>query len=239
MRGLIKAISFDLWFTLIREDPVDTMQYTLMRVNALHEFVSKYKAISTEEVMKVYEIFESVRGFIDHRSLSNMVALALGLRLSPEALVELGRIYDESTKEFRPKVNEEVYEVLPRIKAAGLKIGVTSNTSFSEEGVRAMLENAGLLKYIDAIVSSSSTGFNKPHPKIYSHLVSRLALEPGEVLHVGDSCVNDALGALNAGLKAALYVGLRRDRDLSVCLKLGIPLLSRLSELLEEMFNSS
>lgn len=230
---MVKAVSFDLWFTLIYEDVVDERLYNLMRVKALHEFLSRYVSVSVEEVAEVFDGFRPLRGFVDHRSLVNMVALALGIRLDREDLKALQEVYDRSTKEFRPKVNGEVYEVLPRVRESGLKVAVVSNTSFSEEGVRAMLENVGVSEYVDVIVSSSSVGFNKPHPGIYTHMLGRLGLEPEEVLHVGDSCVNDVLGALNAGLKAALYVGLRRGEDLSVCFKLGVPVLSRLRDLIE------
>lgn len=230
---MVKAVSFDLWFTLIYEDVADERLYNLMRVKALHEFLSKHASVSFEEVAEVFEVFRPLRGFVDHYSLVNMVALALGIRLNQEGLKVLREVYDRSTKDFRPKVNEEIYEVLPKVREFGLKVAVVSNTSFSEEGVLAMLENVGVLKYVDVVVSSSSVGFNKPHPGIYTHMLGRLGLEPEEVLHVGDSCVNDVLGALNAGLKAALYVGLRRGRDLSMCFKLGIPVLSRLSDLIE------
>ncbi|MEM2004542.1 MAG: HAD family hydrolase [Zestosphaera sp.] len=230
---MVKAVSFDLWFTLIYEDVADERLYNLRRVNALHRVLSRYADVSVEDVAGVFEVFGSVRGFVDHRSLVNMIALALGIHLDQEGLDLLQGVYDESTKDFRPRVNDEIYEVLPRVRASGLKVAVISNTSFSEGGMRAILDNVGVSKYVDVVVSSSSVGFNKPHPGIYTRMLSELGLRPEEVLHVGDSCINDVLGALNAGLKAALYVGLRRGKDSNVCLKLGVPVLSRLSDLIE------
>jgi 2-haloalkanoic acid dehalogenase type II len=43
----------------------------------------------------------------------------------------------------------------------------------------------------------------KPDPRVFRHAVERLGLLPHEVLHVGDSDVDDVLGAKAAGLRVA------------------------------------
>ncbi len=230
----MRAVSFDLWFTLIYEEEADERTYTFMRVKALHKGLSRFREISLEDVMDVYKSLKFAREYLSAKSLVNLVALALGIKLSRGELEKLSRDYVRSTKDFTPKVNIEVYEVIPKIRELGLKTAIVSNTSFSEEGVRAMLENLRLANYFDVIVSSSSLGYNKPVPRIYKHLVRELSLRPREILHVGDSCINDVLGPMSVGLRAALYVGLRKDRDADLCSRLDVPVLRSLSELLEK-----
>ena len=43
----------------------------------------------------------------------------------------------------------------------------------------------------------------KPHRLVFEHALSRLGLAPHEVLHVGDSDVDDVKGAKEAGLSVA------------------------------------
>jgi putative hydrolase of the HAD superfamily len=228
----MRAVSFDLWFTLIYEDEEDVRKYTLMRVRAIHEALSEFGNVTLEDVLSVYESLKFAREFLSAESLIKLVSLALGIKLSRGKLRELTNIYVESTRNFVPKVNDEVYEVLPKIKELGLKTAVVSNTSFSERGVIAMLKNVGIADYFDVVVSSSSLGLNKPNPRIYGYLVRKLGLRPQEILHVGDSCVNDVLSPLSVGLRAALYVGLRKSKDVTLCSKLDVPVLNNLRELL-------
>ena len=231
---MIRAISFDLWFTLIYEEESDEREYTLMRVKSLHESLSKFKEVSFEDVMNIYESLRFAREYLNAESLVNLVALALGIKLSRKELKDLTISYVRSTRNFIPKINKEVYDVIPKIRELGLKTAIVSNTSFTKEGIVAMLENLELTDYFDVIVSSSSLGYNKPNPKIYRYLVRELGLRPQEILHVGDSCINDVLGSLSIGLRTALYVGLREGKDVALCSKINVPVIRSLSELLEK-----
>lgn len=234
MSSIVRAVSFDLWFTLIYEEETDEKTYTLMRVRTLHRGLSRFKKVSLEDVMAVYESLKFAREYLSTESLVNLVALALGIKLSRGDLKKLSANYVRSTEDFIPKVNKEVYEVIPKIKELGLKTAIVSNTSFPKEGVKAMLRNLGLANYFDVIVSSSSLGYNKPNPKIYVYLVRKLGIKPQEILHVGDSCINDVLGPVSAGLRAALYVGLREGKNVTLCSGLDVPVLRSLNELLEK-----
>lgn len=55
----------------------------------------------------------------------------------------------------------------------------------------------------DALISSQDAGTYKPSPRVFRHAVARLALPPGEVLHVA-AAASEIWGARAAGLQAAL-----------------------------------
>ncbi len=93
---------------------------------------------------------------------------------------------------------------LSRLKAAGLKICVVSNSCFPGNVHRAELARFDLFKYIDAFVFSSGVGVRKPHRDIYLKALRRLALEPDEVLFVGDRQHEDVLGPQMNGISAVL-----------------------------------
>lgn len=117
---------------------------------------------------------------------------------------------------------------LARAKAAGLVVGVISNSNGSVEGT---LEATGLAARIDFVLDSSRVGVEKPDPRIFRLGVERAGVTPGEAVYVGDLYSVDVLGARAAGLPGILidprgYWGprdcpLARDADHAVRLLLG------------------
>ena len=64
--------------------------------------------------------------------------------------------------------------------------------------------NAAVIdRYFETIIVSCEVGFAKPSPVIFEHASKRLAIAPGQILHVGDSLAEDIAGARAAGYQAA------------------------------------
>ncbi len=83
----------------------------------------------------------------------------------------------------------------------GLVLGMASNYDARLRSVAAGLPELRPLRHI---VISSEVGWRKPAPEFFAALCARAALEPGEILFVGDDPVNDYDGATAAGLRAVL-----------------------------------
>jgi HAD superfamily hydrolase (TIGR01509 family) len=117
---------------------------------------------------------------------------------------------------------------LARAKAAGLVVGVISNSNGT---VGRTLETAGLASRIDFVLDSSVVGVEKPDPRIFRLGLERAAVAADEAVYVGDLYSVDVLGARAAGLAGVLidprgYWGprdcpLARDADHAVRLLLG------------------
>jgi putative hydrolase of the HAD superfamily len=99
--------------------------------------------------------------------------------------------------EFR--VIPGVVEALAALRARGLALAVVSNWDVS---LHARLEQLGLRRYFDAVVSSAEAGAGKPDPRIFEAALAQLGVQPERALHVGDSG-EDAAGAKAAGLAFA------------------------------------
>ena len=56
---------------------------------------------------------------------------------------------------------------------------------------------------VELILISEAIGAYKPHPLVFRTALERLGLPPDEVLHVGDSEMDDVAGAKAAGLRVA------------------------------------
>jgi putative hydrolase of the HAD superfamily len=98
-------------------------------------------------------------------------------------------------------VAEPTRSALARLKAAGLALGVVSN---SEGRVEEALEAAGLRQYFDVVVDSALVGIEKPDPRIFQAALQALGVSPDETLYVGDLYEVDVIGARAAGIEAVL-----------------------------------
>jgi putative hydrolase of the HAD superfamily len=118
----------------------------------------------------------------------------------------------ELTGGWQRHENFELYEdtipVLEELRAAGLKLGLVSN---SARDVRAFAEHHAL--EIDAGISSFHHGRTKPHESIFRAVLELLEVEPSEAAMVGDTVEDDVEGALALGMRAVLVdrLGLRPD----------------------------
>lgn len=90
---------------------------------------------------------------------------------------------------------------LARVRGAGLRAGVVSN---SDGAVGAILAGLGLAGAVDVVVDSGLVGVEKPDPRIFRLAAARVGVDPGEAAYVGDLYSVDVLGARAAGLGAVL-----------------------------------
>ena len=94
-------------------------------------------------------------------------------------------------------------EALDRLRAAGLRLGVVSN---SDGRVEEALRAAGISDHFDVILDSALVGVEKPDPAIFRAALSALGVAPEEALYVGDLFDVDVVGARAAGMEAVLLV---------------------------------
>jgi HAD superfamily hydrolase (TIGR01509 family) len=92
---------------------------------------------------------------------------------------------------------------LRRLRAAGLRLGVVSN---SDGRVEEALEAAGLRRYLDVVVDSTLAGVEKPDPAIFRTALDALGVAPSQALYVGDLYDVDVIGANAAGIPAVLLL---------------------------------
>lgn len=119
---------------------------------------------------------------------------------------------------FRPytTVLPGARESLLHLSNAGYKLAVVSNSLGTN--TRIDLEITGLINFFDQIVISSEVGWRKPHPEIFRRVLELLAVQPSEVVFVGDNLIEDIKGALDAGMQA---VAVRSARGKSLSLSEG------------------
>jgi HAD superfamily hydrolase (TIGR01662 family) len=140
-------------------------------------------------------------------TFTERIVLAMGGRqpASYDCAVEITRGW-ENHDNF--ELYDDVAPVLDELRAAGLKIGLVSN---SARDVHAFARHHGL--EIDAGISSFHHGRTKPHASIFRAVLDLLEVAPAEAAMVGDTIDADVEGAVALGMRAVLVDRLGRHPE--------------------------
>jgi putative hydrolase of the HAD superfamily len=108
-------------------------------------------------------------------------------------------------------VPDESLYVLGELRRRDLRIGLVSNAHFLPEMMREDIDRFGVAAFVDNAVFSSEAGVRKPHPDIFTRVLTALAVSPPAALFVGDRLADDIAGAQRVGMKTALTTEYRQE----------------------------
>jgi putative hydrolase of the HAD superfamily len=203
----IRAVLFDAGFTLTFHDGARLAAYAAQAgVTADAAALEGAERALREEYRETEGVVMRTHhdgGFSWHERLYRRL---LHLAGTPGEPVALDRAATVMLREHRAsnawrRVGEGVREALERLRDAGFKLAVVSN---SEGTIEQMLIEIGLRPLLDAVVDSTVVGFTKPDPRIFAVALERLGVQAADALMVGDSPSADVDGALGAGVRAVL-----------------------------------
>jgi putative hydrolase of the HAD superfamily len=123
------------------------------------------------------------------------------------------------------RLYDDALPTLDILRSKGYRMGIISN---HEWGLPRLITGLGLGRYFDAVVSSARVGYRKPHPEIFRFVLDDLGGSADQALMIGDSISSDVKGAIRMGMSVVLV-----DRDGTSTPVDGVPVVGRLSELLE------
>jgi putative hydrolase of the HAD superfamily len=106
----------------------------------------------------------------------------------------------------------EAVATLRALRGLGIRVGVLTNGPSGFQ--RRKLDVSGLGPELDAIAISGELGVAKPERAAFDKALALLDTRAEETAMVGDSLENDVLGAMNAGLAAAVWMPGKRTGDL-------------------------
>ena len=217
LKQCTKAVSFDLWETLLFEkDGASNRRNTTRYKDVAETFNRLGVYVSVEQVesamrhviaslLDVWNRNEDVNHVEQLELLVQFVSNG-SLALKNEWVEELSSAYVSPFFEIPPYLNPDAINVLEDLTEAGKLIGLICNTGLTPcFALKEFLDSEGVLEYFDFLVFSDEIGFRKPNPKIFHFLARKLKVDPCSVVHVGDNLKLDVWGAKNAGFKAILF----------------------------------
>ena len=225
----IRAVTFDLWLTLIWDSRELEEYRKLRRLVNFYRYAIKFAKdngngfdfnrvrLALEELeVRVKRLYD--RGLDVHPDdRGRMLFDILKIRL-PKGEDDARKIYERageilSNSGYRtrfPNVNPEAKPTLQALREENpkLKIGLVSNAARSSATYRRMLRAFDIYDYFDDLTISCEVGFLKPRREIFDRALKSLGVRPSEALHVGDLFRADIVGAVSLGMNASLYTGL-------------------------------
>jgi putative hydrolase of the HAD superfamily len=213
-KSYVKAVTFDLWETLLFERDGASSLRTAARcrnlAQALNKFGLRLSVGQVEEALKetissLLKVWEKNKDVthLDQIRLFVKYASRGGSVLKEELINELSMAYVLPIFEVPPHLNPDALEVLQWLKNQGKLIGIICNTGLTPgTELRRLLDKEGATEYFDLMIFSDEVRVRKPDPRIFHIAALRLKSEPKEVVHVGDNLKADVWGAKNAGFKA-------------------------------------
>ena len=205
---MIKAVTFDLWNTLL-----ENKDFTEPRINSLR------RALEEEGVnlpdSKLLKAYETASEYYRREWEHNHTHLSVERRVE-HILTGLGIPFTVDLKQsimgsFRnayvvdpPALKEGVEETLEVLNGE-YRMGIISDTGVTPGSIiRDHLEGHEVLHYFKSMVFSDEVGYCKPDPKVFEKALNELEVRPEEAVHVGDLLRTDVAGAKGVGMKAVL-----------------------------------
>jgi putative hydrolase of the HAD superfamily len=128
---------------------------------------------------------------------------SMGISLDDSDANEVGRLLYSPNKALA-HAHPDTVETLRALRAAGMKIGLISNTVAPPSGIEDHLAQEGLLEFFAVRVYSCRVGVPKPNPKIFRAALQELDVGPERALYIGDKPHIDIVGSHRVGMYAAL-----------------------------------
>jgi putative hydrolase of the HAD superfamily len=212
---MLKAVTFDLWQTLLLDTPEGLRQARADRIRGVHDLLGRYGfAVDVDAVGRAYDAvgtrLENVwatcrdvgsRGQV--RLLLECLGLDGGLSSKAGLLDALEQAYCLPILSAMPILNAGAHELLETLQTQGLRLALICNTGRTPgKMLRLVLQRLGLAPYLSVLSFSDEVGLRKPHPEIFHRTLLALGVAPDDVAHVGDDVTTDVAGARAVGMRA-------------------------------------
>ena len=215
----IKAVTFDLWETLLFEKDGASAQRTMARCKNLTNAFNKFGLdVSTEQVFSamnetvnsLLKVWDNNIDITHAEQLNLIIKNTAGESVKPkkEWITELSEAYISPIFEVPPYLNPDAEKVLRWLSNRNSRIGLICNTGLTPgTELRRFLSRGGVADYFDVLVFSDEAKIRKPDPEIFCLAARTLRVRPSEIVHIGDNLKSDVWGAKNAGFRAIHLAG--------------------------------
>lgn len=188
---MIKAIYFDLFFTLIIPTyDIENNECEIVNLS-MHEW-EKYA-----EADFLYQ--ERALGLVKSEvEIIEKIAANIPFYISDIQKEKLLIARENRMKTALQSVSDSIINVLKELKSKNIKIGLISNADIID---CKYWKQSGLAPFFDDTIFSCDVGLLKPNEHIYELAMQHLGVLPNESLFVGDGGSEELYGAKAVGMK--------------------------------------
>lgn len=227
----LKAISFDLWDTLVVDDSDEVVRKKRglrskrdERRYLTWEALNAREPIAIETVSLAFDTLDAAFNKVWHdqyvtwpiEERFGVLLSGLGRELPAAELDALIARQSDMEAEIPPDPIAGAREALEAL-ASRYRLCIVSDAVFTPgRSLRKILAAHDLERFFEVFVFSDEAGRSKPHRIAFEKAAAGLGVELAEMVHIGDRQHNDVAGPQALGMKAVLFVASRpADRDSS------------------------
>ena len=211
----IRAVTFDLWQTLILEDGKLGRKRAALRISGTSKSLTGAGySFSDERLWEAYWSCAKACNDIRSKGLDisfgeqidifiEQIQAGLSHELPKSRVTEIATTYDEAFLEYPLSLDPDAAATLAKLKEQGYALGLISNTGMTPGTTfRVYMEQVGILAYFDTLVFSNEVRLSKPAPEIFHIALDALGVSSDMAVHVGDDRAKDVAGAKATGMQA-------------------------------------
>lgn len=193
----VRAVIFDWGGTLTRWHDIDFHAESLALAQAVvdagHEVhVSQARLHAANQA-----VWGRSRDHQQSATVADLFAEA-GLDHDPDLLTAYYEFWEPHTQ-----TDPNVGPLWEELRAAGIKVGVLSNTIWPRAWHEGFFRRDGVLDLVDGDVYTSEIPWTKPSPHAFRAALEAVGVDdPATAVYVGDRLFDDVYGAQQAGLRA-------------------------------------
>jgi putative hydrolase of the HAD superfamily len=225
----IKAVTFDLWDTLVADDSDEPKRKARgLRSKREERRYQVWRALDDADaidpaiVSLAYDVAEAGFNMVWKEQHINwtvaqrlrVILNGLGRSLPDSVFQRLVADHGRMEVAIPPDPIDGVTTALEQLSGR-YKLAVVSDAIVTPgTGLRAILKGHGLAGYFSGFAFSDEVGHSKPHRSMFDSAAGQLGVGLDEIVHIGDRDHNDVKGPHALGAKAILFIATRDvDKD--------------------------
>ena len=206
----IAMVSFDVWLTLIKSNPLFKPARNKMMQQKLG--ISGVSERDFNDMLRFTDrgadsVSDATGRQIGFEERVVLTAQCFGrTAVAAEVLASIRASQQEIMQQHTPLLmDERIPERLSAIHTSGKQVALISNTGFIDgEDMRVAFDVLGIQDSFDHQIFSNEAQVAKPNSEIFRKLIVASGIEAPHIVHMGDNPVADIQGAQAVGMQTRL-----------------------------------
>ena len=226
---MIKAVTFDIWDTIVHDDSDEPKRAAQgLRSKRDERRYLVWKALEEDaptnydDAVLAYDTADAgfnlvwkelhINWTVEQRL--RVVLRGLGRELGGKAFDKLVEDTGRMEVDISPDPIDGIKDALEALSGR-YKLAIVSDAIVTPgTGLREILAKYGLKDYFQGFAFSDEVGYSKPHRAMFESACGQIGVGLDEIVHIGDRDHNDIKGPHALGAKGILFTGSRpADKD--------------------------